>query len=42
METLKRSGGGSQNIFTEATHGEDEINSSDVAKLEKASVSRSV
>ena len=42
MESLKGSSGRSRDVFAEATHGKDEINSCDIAKIEKAAVSRSV
>ena len=42
VEPLERSSGGSRNIFAKTAHSEDEVNPSDVAKVEEAAVSRSV
>ena len=42
MEALKRGCGGSRDIFTKATHGEDEVNTSHVAEVKKAAIGRPI
>ena len=42
VETLKGSSGRSRNVFSEAAHGKNEVNVSDITKVEEAAVGGAV